>query len=161
MRFAALESAIFAQFESALGALPGGGAVQHLARLMGRGRALEVLLSADDYDAAVAERYGWINRALPASELGNFVRTMAHRIARFPAAGQAMVKERINSIQLASVIDFRRDSDLFAEGMSTAEAQAQMGVAMRRGFQTRAAELSLGEMVGELGRPAGSALGSD
>jgi enoyl-CoA hydratase/carnithine racemase len=151
MRYAALESAVFAQFESALGALPGGGAVQHLARLMGRGRALEVLLSADDYDAAMAERYGWINRAMPASELGKFVRTLAHRIARFPAAGQATVKERVNAIELASAVDFRRDSDLFAEGMSTAEAQAQMGFAMRRGFQTRAAELSLGELVGDLG----------
>ena len=74
MRFAAIESAVFGQFEAALGATPGGGAVQHLVRLMGRGRALEVLLSAGDYDAASAERYGWINRSLPASEVGVFVR---------------------------------------------------------------------------------------
>src|SRR6185437_7704115 len=66
MRFAALESAVFGQFEPAFGQVPGGGAVQHLTRLMGRGRALEVLLSADDYDAVLAERYGWINRAMPA-----------------------------------------------------------------------------------------------
>ena len=66
MRFAARETAIFAQFESAFGQIPGGGATQYLTRLMGRGRALEVLLSADDYDADLAERYGWINRALPA-----------------------------------------------------------------------------------------------
>ena len=73
MRFAARESAIFAQFEPAFGVLPGGGGVQHLTRLMGRGRALEVMLSAEDYDAELAERYGWINRALPAAELGEFV----------------------------------------------------------------------------------------
>ena len=66
MRFAARESAVFAQFESAFGQIPGGGATQYLARLMGRARALEVLLSAEDYDAELAERYGWINRALPA-----------------------------------------------------------------------------------------------
>ena len=68
MRFAARESAVFAQFESAFGQIPGGGATQYLARLMGRARALEVLLSAEDYDAELAERYGWINRALPASD---------------------------------------------------------------------------------------------
>ena len=69
MRFAALESAIFCQFEPAFGQVPGGGAAQHLTRLMGRGRALEVMLSAEDYDAALAERYGWINRALPPTSL--------------------------------------------------------------------------------------------
>ena len=62
MRFAARETAIFAQFESAFGQIPGGGATQYLTRVMGRARALEVLLSADDYDADVAERYGWVNR---------------------------------------------------------------------------------------------------
>ena len=67
MRFAARETAIFAQFESAFGQIPGGGATQYLTRVMGRARALEVLLSADDYDAELAERYGWVNRALPAS----------------------------------------------------------------------------------------------
>jgi enoyl-CoA hydratase/carnithine racemase len=66
MRFAARESAIFSQPEPAFGLLPGGGGVQHLARLLGRARALEVMLSAEDYDAELAERYGWINRALPA-----------------------------------------------------------------------------------------------
>jgi enoyl-CoA hydratase/carnithine racemase len=65
MRFAARESAIFGQFEPAFGLIPGGGAAQYLVRLMGRGRALEVMLSAEDYDAELAERYGWINRALP------------------------------------------------------------------------------------------------
>ena len=89
MRFAARESAIFGQFEPAFGQLPGGGAAQHLTRLMGRGRALEVMLSAEDYDAELAERYGWINRALPADALDEFVSSLAHRIAGFPAAGHA------------------------------------------------------------------------
>src|SRR3954452_11056078 len=71
MRFAARETAIFNQFEAAFGQLPGGGAAQHLARLLGRARALEVMLSAGDYDAELAERYGWINRALPAEALGS------------------------------------------------------------------------------------------
>ena len=74
------------------------------------------MLSAQDYDAELAERYGWINRALPADALADFVRSLAHRIAKFPAAGLAMAKERVNAIALAPVEDFRRDSDLFGEG---------------------------------------------
>jgi enoyl-CoA hydratase/carnithine racemase len=150
MSFAARESAIFGQIEPALGVLPGGGAAQHLARLMGRGRALEVMLSADDYDAELAERYGWINRALPADELGDFVRSLAHRIAGFPAAGQAAVKDRVNAIALAPVDDVRRDSDLFGEGVGEPEAQQQLQAAVKRGFQTRYGELALGHVLGDL-----------
>jgi enoyl-CoA hydratase/carnithine racemase len=149
MRFAARESAIFGQFEPAFGVLPGGGATQHLVRLMGRGRALEVMLSADDYDADLAERYGWINRALPAGELGAFVSALAHRIAGFPAAGHAAVKDRVNAIALAPAEDFRRDSDLFGEGVREPEAQGRIGAALRRGFQTREAELALARVLGE------------
>jgi enoyl-CoA hydratase/carnithine racemase len=150
VRFAARESAIFGQFEPAFGVIPGAGGAQHLARLMGRGRALEVLLSADDYDADLAERYGWINRALPADELGDFVSSLAHRIARFPAGGQLVVKERVNAIALAPVEDFRRDSDLFLEGVRTPESQGLIQAAMKRGFQTRDAELALARMPGDL-----------
>ena len=150
MRFAARESAIFGQFEPALGTLPGGGAVQHLTRLMGRARALEVMLSAQDYDAELAERYGWINRALPAGELGDFVRSLAQRIAGFPSAGQATLKERVNAIALAPADDFRRDSDLFGEGVREPEAQRRIGAAIERGFQTRDAEINLARMLGEL-----------
>jgi enoyl-CoA hydratase/carnithine racemase len=148
MRFAARESAIFAQFEPAFGALPGGGAAQHLARLMGRSRALEVMLSADDYDAELAERYGWINRALPAAELGEFVRALAQRIGGLPAAAHAVVKERVNAIALAPADEFRRDSDLFAEGVSAPEAQSRIRAAFERGLQTRDAEIDLSRILG-------------
>ena len=151
MRFAARESAIFAQIEPAFGQVPGGGAAEYLVRLMGRGRALEVMLSADDYDAELAERYGWINRALPRDELGHFVRSLAHRIGGFPASGHAAVKERVNAISLAPIEDFRLDSDLFGEAVRTPEAQHRIEVAMARGMQTRDAELALASMLGELG----------
>jgi enoyl-CoA hydratase/carnithine racemase len=150
MRFAARESAIFGQFEPAFGVIPGAGGAQHLTRLMGRARALEVMLSAEDYDADLAERYGWINRALPANELGDFVKTLAHRIARFPATGHVVVKERVNAIALPSAADIRRDSDLFLEGVRTREFQDQMQAAMKRGFQTRDAELRLAQLLGSL-----------
>lgn len=150
MRFAARESAIFAQFGTAVGVIPGAGAAQHLARLMGRGRALEVLLSAQDYDAELAERYGWVNRTLPAAEVGDFVRTLAHRIASFPAGGDGAVKERVNAIALAPREDFRRDADLYYAGVQAPEVRDRLGAALRRGFHTREAELALPRMLGEL-----------
>ena len=150
MRFAARESAIFGQFEPAFGVIPGAGAAQHLARLMGRARALEVMLSADDYDAELAERYGWINRALPADAIDDFVRSLAQRIASFPAAGRVVVKDRVNAIGLAPAEEIRRDSDLFIEGVRSPEYQDRMQAAMKRGFQTRDAEMNLGQLVGEL-----------
>ena len=150
MRFAARESAIFAQFESAFGLIPGGGATQYLTRIMGRARALEVLLSAEDYDAELAERYGWINRALPANTLSDFVTALAQRIASFPASGQAAIKNRINAITLAPTDDFRRDSDLFGEGVQTAETQRLIETAMKRGLQTRDAEMDLTSMLADL-----------
>jgi enoyl-CoA hydratase/carnithine racemase len=150
MRFAARESAVFSQIEPAFGQLPGGGATQHLVRLMGRARALEVLLSAEDYDADLAERYGWINRALPAKELDGFVRALARRIAGFPAAGHVTVKNRVNAIALAPAEEFRRDSDLFGESVREPAAQRRLQAAMEHGFQTRAAEMALARMLGDL-----------
>jgi enoyl-CoA hydratase/carnithine racemase len=151
MRFAARESAIFGQPEQGFGLLPGAGGIQHLARLMGRARALEVMLSADDYDAELAERYGWINRAVPASTLREFVRSLAHRIASFPAGGRALLKDRVNAIALASPDDFRRDSDLFLECARDPEAQRRTRVAITRGFQTRDGEIALTSLVAGLG----------
>src|ERR1043166_1325239 len=143
MRFAARESASFGQLEPWFGVIPGAGGAQHLARLMGRGRALEVMLSAQDYDADLAERYGWINRALPTAELGEFVRSLAHRIARLPAAGRALVNERVNAIPPGPADDFRRDSDLFVERARDLETQRRIRTAMGRGFQTHDGEMAL------------------
>ncbi len=133
MRFAARESAIFGQFEPSFGTIPGAGAAQHLTRLMGRARALEVMLSAEDYDADLAERHGWVNRALPADALDDFVRSLAHRIAGFPAPGQWVVKDRVNAIALAPAEDFRRDSELFGEEVRSPEVQRRIAAAMKQG----------------------------
>jgi enoyl-CoA hydratase/carnithine racemase len=150
MRFAARERGVFAQPEQGFGFIPGAGGVQHLARLLGRSRALEVMLSGDDYDAEIAERYGWINRALPLDALDQFVRTLAHRIGRFPASGQAALKERLNASTLAPIEDFRRDSELFIEAASSVATRTVLTAAFQHGFQTPDGELALGRLLGEL-----------
>ncbi len=83
LRFASREKAILSQFEVGAGFVPGGGPMARLPRLLGRGRALEILIGADDFDGALAERYGYVNRALPDAELDAFVDALATRIASF------------------------------------------------------------------------------
>jgi uncharacterized protein (DUF1501 family) len=100
--------------------------------------------------AELAERYGWINRALPASALGGFVSALAHRNAGFPAAGHVAVKDRVNAIALAPAEAFRRDAALFGEGVRNPEAQRRIRAVMQRGFQTRDAEMALARMLGDL-----------
>ena len=83
MRFASREKAIFAQTEVGSAVVPGGGATEWLTALAGRSRALEIIVGADDFDAIIAEKYGWVNRALPDAELDGFVDNFARRIASF------------------------------------------------------------------------------
>lgn len=150
MRFAARGLAILSQNEAAFGVIPGAGGAQHLARLMGRGRALEVLLGAGDYDADLAERYGWINRSFEPAELAPFVSALAERIARFPRHACDIVKERVNAIALAPVEDFHRDSDLFGEGVKRSDVQPRIQAALAGGFQNRASEMDLAGLLAGL-----------
>ena len=97
MRFAALGKARLAQPEVAIGIIPGGGGTQRLPRLVGRARALEVVLGCDDIDAATAEAWGYVNRALPADELRPFVDKLAARIASFPLEVIAAAKRAVDA----------------------------------------------------------------
>src|SRR3984885_12199342 len=150
MRFAA-EGALFGQPEVGVGAIPGAGAVQHLTRLMGRGRALEALVGADDFPADLAERYGWINRALPESELASFVTALSRRIARFPPAGIADTKRRVNEIVLPAVVALNEDSRLFLAGINRPESQNRIALLFERGLQTNGPpEAELGSALEDL-----------
>ncbi|AKJ30837.1 enoyl-CoA hydratase/isomerase family protein [Caldimonas brevitalea] len=98
MRFASRERGLLGQPEAAVGLLPGAGGTVRLAQLLGRARALEVCLGCHDFDAELAERYGWINRALPDAELPAFVDALARRIAGFPASSITHVKAVVNKV---------------------------------------------------------------
>ena len=151
MRFGALGKTIVNQPEVALGILPGGSGTQRLPRLLGRGRAMEVILGCDDLDAETAERWGYLNRALPPEELRPFVTRLAKRIAAFPAHAIADAK----ASALCAEPPF--DEGLIEEGqrfqglIRTPEAQTLMRRFMERGGQTREGELRLGELCLELG----------
>jgi enoyl-CoA hydratase/carnithine racemase len=150
MRFASRERGVFCQIEAGFGAVPGAGAIQHLTRLLGRGRAMEVILSSSDYDAETAERYGWINRALPQHEIGPFVEALARRIASFPAAGLVANKRRINDASLPPLGDVRTDAALFQQTIADPRARARTAELLQAGMQTR----------GELERNFAIALGN-
>jgi enoyl-CoA hydratase/carnithine racemase len=151
MRFAARENAIFGQIEAGVGALPGAGGVQHLARLLGRGRAMEVILGADDFDAETAERYGWINRALPDADLDAFVARLARRIASFPADGVRTAKRVLNELTMPAADAIRADAVRFRQLVASDPAQARTAALFTQGLQARSPlELDLGNRIGAL-----------
>ena len=154
MRFAALGKAVFGQPEIALGILPGAGGTARLTRLLGRARASEVILGADDFDAAEAERYGWINRALPPDELGPFVDRLARRIASFPAAALREAKRTIAQLSDASIeADLLVEQRAFDRLMSdpASERVPRMRRFIERGVQTREGERQLAAACEALG----------
>jgi len=102
MRFASRENTRLGQPEVGVGVNPGGGGTERLPRLVGRGRALEIVLGANDFDGDTAERYGYVNRALPDAELDGFVDALARRIASFDRRAIARAKSLINQVSLPS-----------------------------------------------------------
>ena len=143
MRFAARGRAVFGQPEVALGILPGGGGTQRLPRLMGRARAAEVILGCGDFDADLAERYGWVNRVLPPAELDAFVDRLAKRIASFPAEAIALAKESLNRADVGLVEGLIEEAHSFNQTLATAPAQARMKRFMEIGGQTPEVEKHL------------------
>jgi enoyl-CoA hydratase/carnithine racemase len=140
MRFAALGRAILAQPEVAFGIIPGGGATQRLPRLIGRSRALEVILGGEDFDAELAERYGYVNRALPAEELTPFVEQLAYRIASHPASAIALAKAAV-SCELPDKEGLFYEDSCFSQSLASGEAQGRLGAFVALGYQSRSAAL--------------------
>ena len=96
MRFASRQSALFGNPEVGVGLVPGGGAMEWLPRVVGRSRALEIVLSGDDFDADIAERYGWVNRTLDDDDLDSFVDTLVRRLASFDREALGAAKAQVN-----------------------------------------------------------------
>jgi enoyl-CoA hydratase/carnithine racemase len=144
MRFGALGRTIVNQMEVALGILPGGTGTQRLPRLVGRGRALEIILGSDDLDAATAERWGYLNRALPPEELDGFVERLARRIAGFPAEAIALAKQAVDHALPSPVPGLQEEAFLFQRLLRTDAARARMRRFLEIGGQTRDGELRVG-----------------
>ena len=131
MRFASLERAIFGQPEVGAGLLPGGGGIERLPLLVGRARALEIILGSDDFDAATAAKYGWVNRALPDDELDAYVDNLARRIASFDTPALVEAKRLINRRTLPSPDDLMETQDAFLGAISWPTAH-ERGARLRR-----------------------------
>ncbi|MBV9971309.1 MAG: enoyl-CoA hydratase/isomerase family protein [Xanthobacteraceae bacterium] len=150
MRFASLERARFNQPEVALGLVPLGGGTQRLARIAGRSRALEIILGCDDFDAATAERYGWINRAISDEELRPFVDRLAARIARAPAFAVRAAKEAVLRAEGPVAAGLLEDVAAEVSLRGIPETLELIDRFLTAGGQTPAGEARLGALLGEL-----------
>jgi len=153
MRFASREKAILSQWEVGAGLVPGGGPMARLPRLIGRGRALEVLLGADDIPGDLAELYGYVNRALPDTELDAFVDALARRIASFDKQAIAETKRLVDVASLPADAEIAPEWEAFLASVRRPASQVRIKTLMERGFHKAGdVENRLGYYVGELGR---------
>ncbi len=152
MRFGVQGKTVVNQMEVALGILPGGTGTQRLPRMMGRARALEVILGCDDLDAETAERWGYLNRALPADEIGPFVDQLARRIASFPPLAVELAKLSVDAAAKGINEGLREEAFNFQVLLQTDEAQHNMARFLEIGGQRKDGEMRMGDLCGELGR---------
>jgi len=150
LRFGAIGRAVLSQPEVALGIIPGGSGTQRLARLMGRARALEAILGCEDFDAELAERYGWINRALPATLVRPFARRLARRIAAFPPQAVALAKRAVDAADATLREGLLEEAHLFNQSVATPDARARMARFLERGGQDREQERDLDALLARL-----------
>jgi enoyl-CoA hydratase/carnithine racemase len=150
MRFASRERGILGQFEVGMGAVPGGNPMARLAGLMGRGRGLEVILGADDFSADLAERYGYINRALRDDEIEAFVDSLARRLASFEKHALVGAKALMNEVTLPSNAVFQHALTAFFASTAHPGTRVRGASLIKRGLQRRSdTELRLGQAVAE------------
>lgn len=147
LRYAAIDHAWFGQPEVSVGIFPGGGGTAMLPRLIGRSRALEVILGGQLYDAVTAERYGWIDRALPVDDLDTVVDDLAYRIAAQPPAAVAAAKKAIDAAVGRSDVDQSGESELLMPLFTSADSRARFEALLAAGGQTPAGELDLEGLI--------------
>jgi enoyl-CoA hydratase/carnithine racemase len=135
MRFASRENTFLGQPEVGVGLNPGGGGTERLPLLVGRGRALEIILSANDFDGDTAERYGYVNRALPDNELDPFVDALARRIASFDRRAIAAAKNLVNQVSLPSADQLLDGLNSFTTALTWPETQQRIQALLKRGLQ--------------------------
>jgi len=152
MRFASREKAVLSQWEVGAALVPGGGPMARLPRLMGRGRALEVLLGADDINGDLAELYGYVNRSIPDSQLDDFVDSFARRIASFDRRAIAETKRLVDLNSLPPDAEIVPEWDAFIASLGRPAAQARLRLLFEQGFHKPGdVESRLGYHVGTLG----------
>jgi enoyl-CoA hydratase/carnithine racemase len=135
MRFASRENTRLGQPEVGVGVNPGGGGTERLPLLVGRGRALEIVLGANDFDGDTAERYGYVNRALPDAELDSFVDALARRIASFDRRPIVAAKNLINQVSLPSADRLLDGLNSFLTALTWPETQQRIQALLKRGLQ--------------------------
>ncbi len=134
MSFASREKAILSQWEVGVGLVAGGGPMARLPRLIGRGRALEVLLGSDDIRGDLAESYGYVNRSLPDAELDEFVDTLASRIASFDKLAIGNTKRLVNAASLPHDVEVDAGWQACMDSIARPAAQEKIKALMARGF---------------------------
>ena len=151
MRFASREKAVLSQWEVGAGLVPGGGPLARLPRLVGRGRALEIVLGADDIPGDLAALYGYVNRSMPDAELNGFVDALATRIAGFDKDAIRETKRFIDVASLPPDSEIAPEWDAFLASVKRPAAQERIAKLMQLGFHKPGdAETRLGHYVGEL-----------
>lgn len=151
IRFASRERAVLGQFEVGFAAAPGGGPSTRLPGIVGRGRAFEILLGGEDFGGELAERYGYVNRAVPDAEFVGFVNAFAERVSRFDPLALADIKRFVNAASLPAADALTAEMDAFAEAVARPTTPSIIARALEQGFQQRSdVELNLGAYVGKV-----------
>jgi enoyl-CoA hydratase/carnithine racemase len=153
MRFASRQTALFGNPEIGVGLVPGGGALEWLPRVVGRSRALEIVLSGDDFDADVAERYGWVNRTVDDGDLDSLVDALAQRIASFDRETLTAAKAQLNRFGTPTATELQSSNDMFFSTLAMPGAQARRAKIRGIGYGVSSDfELNFGRYLPALGR---------
>jgi len=153
MRFASRQNALFGNPEIGVGLVPGGGALEWLPRMVGRSRALEIVLSGDDFDADTADHYGWVNRTLDDASLDSFVEALVRRLASFDRETLVAAKAQINRYGTPTGTELQSSSDMFFPSLARPSAQARRAKIRGLGYGVRSDfELNFGRYLPAFGQ---------